>query len=251
MKTNSNKPFWRYVKSQKSESIGVAPLKENGQIFSEPIKKAKILARQFSSVFTVDDQHARDTYPHGPSIPPMPDIQFSEAGVAKLLKNLDPKKASGPDQIPCKILSVLYEELAPVFTILYRTSYECGKLPSVWKSAWITPIFKKGSKCDAVNYRPVSLTCVACKQLEHIICSQIRTHLDKFKSLFPNQHGFRKKLSCESQLLATTHDLLKKLDNKDQIDVAILDFSKAFDVVPHQRLLRKLCMYGLEGKCLS
>ena len=92
---------------------------------------------------------------------------------------------------------------------------------------------------------------MACKQLEHIICSQIRNHLDKYKALFPDQHGFRKKLSCESQLLATTHDLLKKLDNKDQIDVAILDFSKAFDVVPHQRLLRKLRMYGLEGKCLS
>ena len=79
----------------------------------------------------------------------------------------------------------------------------------------------------------------------------IITHLDKHKALFHNQHGFRKKLSCESQLLATTHDLLKRLDRKDQIDVAILDFSKAFDVVPHKRLLRKLRMYGLEGKCLS
>ena len=65
MKTNSNKPFWKYVKTQKSETIGVAPLKENGQIFSEPIKKASILARQFCSVFTLDDQHAHDTYPHG------------------------------------------------------------------------------------------------------------------------------------------------------------------------------------------
>ena len=102
MKTNSNKPFWRYVKSQKSESIGVAPLKENGHIFSEPLKKAKILARQFSSVFTVDDQHARDTYPHGPSIPPMPDIQFSEAGVAKLLKKLDPKKSLCKTAKGCK-----------------------------------------------------------------------------------------------------------------------------------------------------
>ena len=251
MNSNSNKPFWRYIKSQKTESTGVSPLKDQGKIFSDPLKKAKILANQFKSVFTIDDQNARDTHPYGPSIPPIPDIEFSIPGVAKLLKGLDSKKASGPDQIPCRLLNVLYEELAPVFTTLYKTSYNTGKIPSIWKSAWVTPIFKKGAKCDAVNYRPVSLTCVACKQLEHIICSQIRKHLDKYQALFPNQHGFRKKLSCESQLLATTHDFLKRLDKKEKVDIAILDFSKAFDVVPHQRLLRKLRMYGLGGKCVS
>ena len=138
-----------------------------------------------------------------------------------------------------------------MFTLLFRTSYKSCKTPSVWKSAWITPVPKKDNKCDAANYRPVSLTCVACKLLEHILCSQIRTHLDKHKALYPGQHGFRKKLSCESQLVATTHDLLKRLDRFEQVDIAILDFSKAFDVVPHQRLLYKLGLYGLEGECLN
>ena len=180
--SNSNKPFWKYIKAQKTESIGVAPLKDKGQINLTPLQKAKILARQFKSVFTIDDQNARDTHPYGPSIPPIPDIQFSTPGVAKLMKNLDPKKASGPDQIPCRLLNALHEELAPVFTTLFSKSYDTGKLPDVWRSAWITPIFKKGTKCEAVNYRPVSLTCVACKLMEHIVCSQIRTHLDKYKS---------------------------------------------------------------------
>ena len=97
----------------------------------------------------------------------------------------------------------------------------------------------------------MSLTCVACKLLEHVLCSHIRDHLDRNGVLCPNQHGFRKELSCESQLLVTTHDLLSRLDSREEVDIAILDFSKAFDVVPHERLLRKLRLYGIEGKCLA
>ena len=103
----------------------------------------------------------------------------------------------------------------------------------------------------AANYRPVSLTCVSCKLLEHVLCSQIRDFLDKHGIITPYQHGFRQKLSCESQLLVTTHDLLKRLDKRDEVDIAILDFSKAFDVVPHERLLRKLRLYGIEGNALK
>jgi hypothetical protein len=181
----------------------------------------------------------------------MADITIDEAGVAKLLRGVDPSKASGPDQIPCKLLQELHVELAPVFTILFQTSYNSGTLPSTWKSAWITPVFKKGDKCVASNYRPVSLTCVSCKLLEHILCSQIRDYLDHHNILSPYQHGFRKKLSCESQLLVTTHDLLKRLDKREEVDMAILDFSKAFDVVPHTRLMRKLRLYGIEGRTLK
>ena len=251
LENKTQKPFWRYIKSQRTESTGVAPLKESGQLHSESSKKASILANQFRSVFTVDDDEAADTFLEGPSYPPMDDITIDEAGVVKLLKGVDPSKASGPDQIPCKLLCELHVELAPVFTILFQTSYDSGSIPSVWKAAWITPVFKKGDKCVAANYRPVSLTCVSCKLLEHILCSQIRDYLDKHGIITPYQHGFRQRLSCESQLLVTTHDLLKRLDKKDEVDIAILDFSKAFDVVPHQRLLRKLRLYGIEGRTLD
>ena len=97
----------------------------------------------------------------------------------------------------------------------------------------------------------MSLTCVACKLLEHILCSEIRKFLDEHGILTPYQHGFRKFFSCESQLLVTTHDLLKRLDVREEVDIAILDFSKAFDVVPHKRLLRKLRLYGIEGRTLQ
>ena len=251
LENKSQKSFWRYIKTQRTESSGVAPLKEKGQIHSDPGKKANILANQFRSVFTVDGPEAADTHLAGPSYPPMPDVTITETGVNKLLKGIDPGKASGPDQIPCRLLHELHMELTPAFTFLFQASYDSGILPAVWKSAWITPIFKKGDKCVASNYRPVSLTCVACKLLEHILCSEIRKFLDEHGILTPHQHGFRKFFSCESQLLVTTHDLLKRLDVREEVDIAILDFSKAFDVVPHKRLLRKLRLYGIEGRTLQ
>ena len=146
------------------------------------------------------------------------------------------------------MLRELHAELALVFTSLFQNSYKTGLFPAVWKAAWVTPVFKKGDKCEASNYRPVSLTCVACKLMEHVICSHIRKYLDKQGILSPYQHGFRKKLSCESQLLVTTHDLLKRLDQRHDIGIAILHFSKEFDVVPHERLMRKLSLYGIRGK---
>ena len=133
-------------------------------------------------------------------------------------------KATGPDQVPCRLLQALHEELAQVFTILFRKTYEKGSLPDVWKTAWITPIYRKDSKCLAANYGPVRLTCVSCKLFEHILASHIRNHLDEYGIIYPGQHGFRKKLSCEFQLLVTTHDFLCRLDSKEQVDVTILDF---------------------------
>ena len=98
---------------------------------------------------------------------------------------------------------------------------------------------KKGSRFKPENYRPVSLIVVISKMLEHIIVSQIMDHLDSQTILHENQHGFRAKRSCESQLLMTTDDISKSMNSGNQVDMAILDFSKAFDKVSHERLSQK------------
>ena len=110
---------------------------------------------------------------------------------------------------------------------------------------------KKGDKHQAENYRPISLTCVSCKLLEHIICRHLMKHLEDNNILTDLNHGFRSGYSCESQLLVTMEDLLRGYDSNTQIDCAILDFSKVFDTVPHKKLLHKLSSYGINGRIHS
>ena len=102
---------------------------------------------------------------------------------------------------------------------------------------YVSPIFKKGAKTDPANYRPVSLTSVVCKSMEHILVSQIMQHLTTNNILSDNQFGFRLKHSCESQLLVTVNDITRAINNNMQVDAAILDFSKAFDKVAHKHLI--------------
>ena len=113
----------------------------------------------------------------------------------------------------------------------------------------MAPVYKKGDRHTPENYRPVSLTCVLSKRLEHIICHHMLNHLDKDQVLTSLNHGFRSGYSCETQLVVTAHDLLNFFDQNRQVDVVILDFSKAFDTVPHRKLhvLHKLDAYGIRG----
>ena len=181
----------------------------------------------------------------------MPDINITTKGVTTLLRKLNSQKATGPDMIPARILKEMADQCAPFLAIIYRKCLTDGSIPEVWKTANVSAIFKKGEKFKASNYRPVSLTCISCKMLEHIIVSNVMNHFDNYDVLTDCQHGFRRRRSCETQLLTLTDDLLRSLGKTKQHDLAILDFSKAFDRVPHQRLLAKLEHYGIRGQTLQ
>ena len=133
-------------------------------------------------------------------------------------------------------------------TTIFRKSLETGNLPADWRSANISPIFKKGDCTKASNYRPVSLTSISCKVMEHVIHSNIMLHFDNYNILTDQQHSFRRNRSSESQLLLRTNDFAKTLHKIRQTDVIIMNFSKAFDVVPHNKLLLKLDHYGIHGQ---
>ena len=241
---NSNhKKLFSFIKSRKCENNGVAPLRDKGQIHISDKAKANILNDQFSSVFSKPDGRTPPLI--GQRSTSMPEININVAGVKKLLKELNPNKASGPDGISSRFLKETGNELAPGLTLIMQASINQSTTPNDWRNALIAPVFKSGKpdKAKAENYRPISLTSISCKILEHIIHSTIISHLDKNKILTDTQHGFRKHRSCESQLLLTIHDLAKSLNEGGQIDSVLLDFSKAFDKVDHRKLCLKLDHY--------
>ena len=239
--TDQPKKFWRYIRSKKKDNTGVTVLKVNDETLTSDSDKATALSNQFQSVFTREnlDNSSMPQMSH-PPYSDMPEINVSTEGVEKLLHNIDPSKATGPDNIPNHALKIASQEIAPVLRFIFQQSINTGDLPDDWRKANISPIFKKGATTDPANYRPISLTSVCCKLLEHIIDSNLMRHLEKYNILSDAQHAFRKSRSTESQLILTIHDLTKNLDDRTTTDIAILDFSKVFDVVPHQRLLTKL-----------
>ena len=119
-------------------------------------------------------------------------ITVEEDGVFKLLKDIDPNKSTGPDGIPPFILKELASEIAPILTLLFQASLSQGVIPQDWKLAHVTPIFKKGDPHKPSNYRPVSLTSIPCKILEHIIYSHTMKHLTNYNIICDNQHSFLK-----------------------------------------------------------
>ena len=140
------------------------------------------------------------------------------------------------------------EALADPLTLVLNKILSTGTLPQLWKDANVTPIFKKGKKSSPGNYRPVSLTSVICKLMESLVRDHIVKHMNTNSLFTKYQHGFMEGRSCSTNLLATLDVWSDAVENGIPVDTIYLDFAKAFDTVPHQRLLNKLHSYGIRGK---
>ena len=243
----NKKKLYSFVKNKKCDSSGVASLKKDGNTVGEARGKAEVLNSQFSSVFTEEGDSPIPNLGTR-STPDAPNIQVGRNCVMKLLRGLKPHKAKGPDEISSRFLKEMASPITPALTLIYQASLEKGQISDEWKTANVAPIFKKGDKSKPSNYRPVSLTSIFCKIVKHILHSHI---FEGHHILSDFQHGFRKHRSCKSQLILTINDLARGLDNPQQIDGILLDFSKAFDKIPHRQLSDKLHHYGVRGKTLS
>ena len=158
------KKFWNYISNSKKDSSGVAPLRHEGVLVDDTKLKAEILNKQYHSVFT--PEHEDEQIPNlNDNYPSMNEIYITVNCTQKLLQNLNPSKATGPDEIPSRILKQYAQEFAPHLTHIFNISLSRGEVPIDWRQANVIPIFKKGEKYLASNYRPVSLTCICCKLL--------------------------------------------------------------------------------------
>ena len=178
-------------------------------------------------------------------------IRITREIVRDRLEKLNVNKSCGADNIHPFVLQATADASSAPLQIIFSKSLSSGECPSDWRSANVTPIHKKGSRTDPSNYRPVSLTSQICKVLESIVRNHILKHLAENNILSDSQHGFREGRSCLTNLLDTLETWTDILDDKNGIDVAYLDFRKAFDLVSHRHLIYKMSKYGIRNKVLN
>jgi len=245
------KRFYGYMRNKQSVKDNVTSLKkENGEMTTSDQETANLLSDYFKEVYTVEDANNLPTVQDSVYTWNDTELQFSESIVMGKLQKLKTDKSPGPDGIHPLLLKECASVLAEPLSLIYQKSYATGTLPTDWKTANIVPIYKKGSRCDKANYRPVSLTSVPCKIMENIIKEGLSKYLLTNAIPCKEQHGFTSGRSCLTNLLETFENWTKALDEGYGLDVVYLDYRKAFDSVPHRRLLEKLKGVGINGKLL-
>ena len=178
-------------------------------------------------------------------------VPISEEQVRRKLKSLRSDKSPGPDDLSPRFLHLIADELVRPLTILFNKSLATGSVPEDWHQANVSVIHKKGSRTSTENYRPISLTSQICKVMESIIRDILLEHLEGNRLINNTQHGFRKGRSCISNLLMFLDEVTKAVDEGSAVDIAYFDFAKAFDVVPHGRLIKKVESCGITGPLLQ
>ena len=246
------KHFWSYIRSKTRLKEKVCNLKKSdGTLTKTDEETANEFNKAFQKVFVTensDDIPQLDCEYNGPNLEM---ISVTEEDVCKTLKKLNCHKAAGPDGIPTIFLKECSSVLTKPITMIIVKSIEIGIVPVLWRLGKISTIFKKGSKTDPLNYRPISLTSTVGKVCETLIRNKIVEHLELNNILDKNQHGFRQKKSTVTNLLEYMEILTSAFDMQIPVDVNYLDCKKAFDTVPHKRLLVKMHGYGIRGQILA
>ena len=182
------KAVFSYANSRMKTRSGIADLETEEGTSVTYLEKSEALDDFFSSVFTIERDGPTPQLARRDIKVAMPHLETTEAMVKKKLDGLNPNKSAGPDGLHPRVLSELSEVISkPLATIMQKSLTE-EQLPQSWKDAHISPVFKKGSKSQMSNYRPISLTSVVCKQMEAIIRDHITTHIDTNGLLSNYQH---------------------------------------------------------------
>jgi Reverse transcriptase (RNA-dependent DNA polymerase)/Endonuclease-reverse transcriptase len=247
----NGKKFTNYIKTKTKVRTGIGPLKkDDGSPTADEKEMSEILNKFFTSVFTNEDGDNLPTKVCETNVL-LSDIVITEGKIIEKINALKKDSAPGPDNIHPRLLKELKEIISRPLAIIFRHSLDTGAVPQEWRKAKVIPIYKKGAKSEPGNYRPVSLTSVPCKLLEGLIKDAIMKHLMDENLIKDSQHGFMPGRSCTTNLTIFLETLTKAIDSGKAADVFYLDFAKAFDKVPHKRLLIKVQAKGISGKILD
>ena len=256
--------FYKYAKKfSKNNGEIAAFVKENGELTDDPGEKSEILRKQYESVastpmeefkvpedfFTEDEvsEHTNDEQ-NQPEMIPCIDVCSTEPFVSECIDMLSARAAPGPDGIPAEMLKGAKSSFASMLSNILRNSLDTGEIPSILKMAYVIPIHKGDSRSEPANFRPVSLTSHIIKTLERVIRKTLVSHLERNGLMDENQHGSRAKRSTLSQLLKHHDEVLKALEEGENVDSVYTDFAKAFDKCDHGLLLHKLKRVKIKGK---
>ena len=243
------KRFHSYIRSKKVGSPSVGPLqRDDGSLTAACGEMAEIFADGFVSVYATD----------GPVLPVLHQVfdgildhvPLTFPDVVKRLSSVNPGSSMGPDGMHPSLLRSCSSLATPLY-LIFRKSLMDGVVPVAWTHSTIVPIFKKGSRHVALNYRPISLTSICSKTLERMVADCLYEYLNSNSLLSPSQFGFRQGRTVDDQLLLVYNDVSRWLDSWEAVDVVFFDFAKAFDTVSHGVLLSKLRHLGIGGAILD
>ena len=221
----------------------------DGTLCDDPGTMANIFVESFASVFT--NGLTCIPRPHQACSSSIDDLIITPNDVYEVLMSLDSNSSMGEDGIHPRFLKQLAEQLSVPLCILFNSSLQTGILPDLWLSSLVVPIFKKNSRYDPLNYRPVSLTSAVCKVFERILVKHLSNYLEENSIISELQFGFRAAHSTVDQLIVTYNDITSMIDQGNTVDLVFFDFSKAFDLVDHALLITKLQELGIVGNVLD
>lgn len=247
----NSKRLYGYAKSKQGPVKTISAMKdERGVTTHDGVQICEILNAYFKSVFVSEDPESDLPEFERRTQASIESATLDVQDISRRLSKLDPHKAPGVDGVHPQVLAKCHKAFAVPLAALFFKSLREGMIPSGWRLANVTPLHKKGSRLDPGNYRPVSLTSVTCKVMERIIRDTILEHLYANDLVAREQHGFVRKKACVTNLIETMDKITSSLAYKRWIDLIFLDFAKAFDKVPHRRLVMKMEAYGIKGQLL-